>query len=190
MSRRFIKYELKTNILQDFKYYDDRERDIKNQSTEQIILQQLNPNQPQPQPPNPLQPQQQLQRKQQIEGYNSGHHHSYNKYNNNNRNRNNNNNNMSNKHFQNNSYQQKRKYYSQNDRSNNYVYIGEFHHQQHQFIQSYPIQSYPIQSNPIIYEEVNIYNNLNKAAFCSDTNQKTFWVCHFKLHEFFYFRFL
>ncbi len=32
----------------------------------------------------------------------------------------------------------------------------------------------PIQSNPILYEEVNIYKCSNKAAFCSDTNQKTF----------------
>eukprot|EP01084_Bolivina_argentea_P115441 205284_1 len=43
MLRRFIKYEPKTNILQDFKYYDDRERDIKHKRTQQIILQQLQP---------------------------------------------------------------------------------------------------------------------------------------------------
>jgi len=41
MLKRFIKYEPKTNILQDFKYYDDRERDIKQKRTQHIILQQL-----------------------------------------------------------------------------------------------------------------------------------------------------
>ena len=41
MLRRFIKYEPKTNILQDFKYYDDRERDIKQKRTQQMIMQQL-----------------------------------------------------------------------------------------------------------------------------------------------------
>merc|ERR1712129_336804 len=43
MLRRFIKYEPKTNILQDFKYYDDRERDIKQKRTQQIILQRMTP---------------------------------------------------------------------------------------------------------------------------------------------------
>jgi len=44
MLRRFIKYEPKTNILQDFKYYDDRERDIKQKRTQQIILQRMSNN--------------------------------------------------------------------------------------------------------------------------------------------------
>jgi len=43
MLTRFINYEPKTNILQDFKYYDDRERDIKMKRTEQIFLQSLAP---------------------------------------------------------------------------------------------------------------------------------------------------
>ena len=41
MLTRFIQYEPKTNILQDFKYYDDRERDIKMKRTEQIYLQRM-----------------------------------------------------------------------------------------------------------------------------------------------------
>jgi len=41
MLTRFINYEPKTNILQDFKYYDDRERDIKMKRTEQIFFQSL-----------------------------------------------------------------------------------------------------------------------------------------------------
>jgi len=48
MLTRFIKYEPKTNILQDFKYYDDRERDIKMKRTEQMVLQSL-PSGPPPQ---------------------------------------------------------------------------------------------------------------------------------------------
>jgi len=34
MLRRFIEYKPKTNILQDFQYYDDRERDIKHKRTQ------------------------------------------------------------------------------------------------------------------------------------------------------------
>merc|ERR1712129_621630 len=49
MLRRFIKYEPKTNILQDFKYYDDRERDIKQKRTQQIILQRMGNQTPQQQ---------------------------------------------------------------------------------------------------------------------------------------------
>jgi len=41
MLTRFINYEPKTNILQDFKYYDDRERDIKMKRTEQIFYHSL-----------------------------------------------------------------------------------------------------------------------------------------------------
>merc|ERR1712154_484455 len=69
MLRRFIKYERKTNILQDFKYYDDRERDIKHKRTQQIILQQLQPQQINPnglQTQNMIQQQQQQQQQQRL----------------------------------------------------------------------------------------------------------------------------
>lgn len=45
MLRRFIEYKPKTNILQDFQYYDDRERDIKHKRTQLLTSGQGGPGQ-------------------------------------------------------------------------------------------------------------------------------------------------
>jgi len=114
MLRRFIKYEPKTNILQDFKYYDDRERDIKQKRTQQIILQRMsNDHHPQRLIDN-QQPQQQPHQHGSY-GYRGrgrgGGRGGYNS--------------------QSNGYNQRRRYYSKNERNNDHSNNNGYHHHNH-----------------------------------------------------------